>query len=334
MNASLVLLGSTVEHRACFLSAIGVKIDPAPAEGQTLVLNNKYYSAEINVASLEVAELDDSSKWERCQPAGVILLCGSTSSAAKHAEDKFMLTVGQNADVQMCAVDLSVTVTGDNTAPDAEAEQPRWFNNAAIECVFVNSRDSEADDALVREEERQGFSRVREILSSHEWPGLRLKPRINTTVCTVAVPNLNNCGNSTMNNAHSNHSSHSRTSTNQDSTLTDDKTAAEFGAFQSALSPTNDGLILSEDIGDGATCRTPPSSQTNCAKSEKRLLDSDTQFQHLMQQLAGQRSRISTMSDEDRRNGAAAAAEQMLQMFGLDDTSDSLSSDDEFRVPS
>lgn len=31
------------------------------------------------------------------------------------------------------------------------------------------------------------------------------------------------------------------------------------------------------------------------------------------------------MSDEERRNGAAAAAEQMLQLFGLDDGIDSLS---------
>lgn len=303
MCALLWVIGSTADHRGAFISAVGAESFPESTTGQRLVLDNKYYTAELTVVSIEAREVKESSPREHSMPDGIILLfSGGGPLAACEAETRVFSALGHDADVQLCVTDQGFT----EEANVAEGRR-KWAADASFEHVDVHSGDSKADAALSHEGEQQGFHRVREALSAHMWPGLRLKSRSGVATNTRAAGTEADLA----------------AASSLDSSASDSPTAAEFSAFR-APAPESNGHPQPDDKESAEGPEYQPLA-ASAAEHDEQSPEDNGRFERLMQQLAGQRARLQSMSDEERRTGAAAAAEQMLQMFGLDDGSDSLS---------
>lgn len=100
--------------------------------GQRLILNNKYYTAELTVVSIEAREVSESASRQGALPDGVILLFrGGAQSAASEAETRRASTVGHDADVQLCVTDLGFPDSGES-----------WTARVVLPFPRLSSRDT------------------------------------------------------------------------------------------------------------------------------------------------------------------------------------------------
>jgi len=255
------------------------------------IIDTKYYTAE---ARLSLASCADEASLADARVAEALLLvldaCDPDSWTAARAW-------GEAADLDACSIRLCILNKADLLPVGTELPQlQEWCLDNQFEAIQVCCTDSDLDKELLWEGDMQGVPRVVQALQAHAWPGLQMKPRAVTAVSAAPPaqgPELQGAD----------------TASEADDTGVE---TASITATESARTEAALASLMGAMFSDAAL------EQDEEEEEEEEGLGL-RELEAMMAKVAQQRSQVGSLTDEERREQAAALAMQMMKTMGLED---------------
>jgi len=168
----LVILGAASTGKRTLLEALSPACGGHADLGGTLVLDNKYYTAHVQ---LVVCSTSCSSTPDRIQGAhGLMMVIDGSRHATFTAAQQCL----EGCDTEAADVRLLVCNKADlcHLSPAWHEEVRAWCVDNLFEFVLAAAGNTDVDAALsAHGEEQQGLGRVLAALEATMWPGMTLK---------------------------------------------------------------------------------------------------------------------------------------------------------------
>ena len=185
--AGILVIGESGVGKDALISRV---IDPSkhsaqPRDRQLWHLDTKYYTAQVWIEQ-GLPETDAYASAGTC--GGLVLVFAANLESSFLAVKRWAEQLPhESADVRLCIankVDKCLSSDSSLQKPalqhsDWRQQAMQWCADSLFEYIEVSSTDTDLDEHLVWEEQRQGIPRVREALEANLWPCLKMKPKQN-----------------------------------------------------------------------------------------------------------------------------------------------------------
>ncbi|KAI3438215.1 hypothetical protein D9Q98_000652 [Chlorella vulgaris] len=299
----LVLGTAAVDHHRLLASVTGQGSVQHVQDSHTWRLDNKYYSAEVQFDVRHVGEpagpvLLDSSSYE-----AVLLVFDADHPASFDSVRHWYETAGGESVAIRLAVRTRAAVqtlgTGNEQLGSSRcmAEAESWCADQLVELVDASGvqQSEEADAAARAEGEAVGVQRIREALEAHMWPGLQLKPAPRHGLAASAAD-------TPPEPAQRGAVQHAAPAAVAANGTHANNTSAEGLSFADYLRAPDEALAAAGLAGIEAG-----------REDEEEV----QQLDRLLASVAGHRTQLAQLPDDQRREAAAAMVMQLVAAMGL-----------------
>ncbi|KAK9839057.1 hypothetical protein WJX74_008568 [Apatococcus lobatus] len=322
---------STLISRLCSTAAV----EPA-RESTTWHFFTKYYEAKAKLVTLEVPDTQPGSS----HPSGIegpveaiVLLHDCTEHGSFTAVKSWAENQGKDLS-QDAAVCLAVANKVDLLRSNAERhltdthERPPWHEEVRGWCIdemfeYIEAAlgDQQVDEHLESDGEAQGLARIIAALHAHTWPGLKMRPQ------SLSRPTISSAAATA---ARSTSASNFPTDGSEARVGTSATSAAPFeasmdGEMRCNGSPSSIQVAHAQEHHVDRLLQ-PGNDLLEGMDGDAAVEQDSARMENLFAQLTVARDRVGALPSDQRREAAAAMAQQLMQHFSLDD-SDSDESD-------
>ncbi|GIL75299.1 hypothetical protein Vretimale_7989 [Volvox reticuliferus] len=308
----LVAGGALVGKSRLCQGIIGLE-EPPTDTCTSWTIRTKYYTAKVELREEHEDSVDTNIT--SSPPEALILVFNLAAPSTFEWVQSFIGRPGlETVEVKLlCGTHADALLTSDKNSDDLEAGLlPESFQNAAdwsiqngFEFIICCPMFPALDAVLAIDGSRQGIARVVEALHAHSWPNLDMVQPGPRGPCNGAT-----------------HEARYDASRPVDDATT--KALGHFLCLQARNASERRGskhFGLHQQLGDEEQYEDGQQNECDAQASHaERVLDG---LESLMEEMNGHKSRLATLSDDERREQAASLALRMLKVleFGNEDSS-------------
>ena len=190
-NGSILLLGPPQVGKHTLSQRLLQPATAAEKEAdcqQLWHLDTKYYSTDV---SIHRAHPSDHAHQLAADSQGIVLVFAADSETSFRAVSQWAEQLPSSVgEVKLCVANKADAIAVQHKGacePKAELQRSSWLSAATVWCaehqyeyIEVSSTNSQLDQGLVWEEQRQGIHRIKQALEANYWPNLVMRqPQLN-----------------------------------------------------------------------------------------------------------------------------------------------------------